>query len=220
MNTESMKKSVTRKAEIVREIEVRGVEKIHGVTYDGERVWFADGTRGGLTAVDPNTGEEVKRFADIPSDAGTAFDGKHLYQLSEDKIRKIDAATGKIVGTIPAPGEGKDSGLTWAEDALWVGQYKPRKIQKIDPKTGKVLKTIKSDRFVTGVTWVDGQLWHGTWEGDMSDVRRIDPETGEVLVRLEMPRGTGCSGLEADAEGRLWCGGGDQGKLRAIKRPA
>src|SRR5262249_43911455 len=160
----SMTKSVTRKAEIVREIEVRGVEKIHGVTYDGERVWFADGTRGGLTAVNPDTGEEVKRFADIPSDAGTAFDGNHLYQLSEDTIGKIDAATGKILGTIPAPGEGKDSGLTWAEGALWVGQYKPRKLHKIDPKSGKILKTIKSDRFVTGVTWVEGQLWHGTWE--------------------------------------------------------
>jgi glutamine cyclotransferase len=210
----------TKKAHIVHEIAVAGVEAIHGVTYDGARVWFADGTRGGLTAVDPKTGAEVKRFADIPADAGTAFDGKLLYQLSEDTIRKIDPKTGEVVGTIPAPGGGDDSGLTWAEGALWVGQYKTRKIHKIDPVSGKVLKTIKSDKFVTGVTWVEGQLWHGTWEGDASDLRRIDPETGEVLVRLEMPRGTGVSGLEADDKGRFWCGGGDQGKLRAVERPA
>src|SRR5262249_2271419 len=158
-----------------------------------------------------------KRFADIPAEAGTAFDGKLLYQLAGDKIRKIDPKSGKIVGTIPAPSsDGDDSGLAWADGALWIGQYKPRKIPKVDPKTGKVLKTIKSDRFVTGVTWVDGQLWHATWEGDESDVRRIDPETGEVLDRLEMPRGTGCSGLEADDHGRFWCGGGPSGKLRAI----
>jgi outer membrane protein assembly factor BamB len=209
----------TKKAKIVCEFEIDGVEHIHGVTYDGASVWFADGTRGGLTAVDPGTGKEVKRFADIPADAGTAFDGKFLYQLAGDRIQKIDRSTGKVVGTIPAPSEGRDSGLTWAEGVLWVGEYKPRRIHKIDPRTGKVLKTIQSDRFVTGVTWVDGQLWHGTWEGDESDVRRIDPETGDILDRLEMPRGTGCSGLEADDKGRFWCGGGDQGKLRAIARP-
>jgi streptogramin lyase len=212
--------NVTKKAQVMREISVPGVDAIHGVTYDGARVWFADGTRGGLTAVDPDTGEEVKRFADIPSEAGTAFDGELLYQVAGDKIRKIDPKTGEIVGTIPAPSDGQDSGLAWADGALWIGQYKTRKLHKVDPNTGKVLKTIKSDRFVTGVTWVDGQLWHATWEDDASDVRRLNPETGEVLERLEMPRGTGCSGLEADDRGRFWCGGGDTGKLRAIKRPA
>jgi len=212
--------NVTKKAQVMREISVPGVDAIHGVTYDGARVWFADGTRGGLTAVDPDTGEEVKRLADIPSEAGTAFDGKLLYQVAGDKIRKIDPKTGKIVGSIPAPSDGQDSGLAWAEGALWIGQYKTRKLHKVDAHTGKVLKTIKSDRFVTGVTWVDGQLWHATWENEASDIRRIDPETGEVLERLEMPRGTGCSGLEADDRGRFWCGGGDSGKLRAIKRPA
>ena len=98
-------------------------------------------------------------------------------------------------------------------------QYRERKIHQVDPETGAILRTIESNRFVTGVTWVDGELWHGTWEGDESDVRRIDPQTGEVLERLEMPPGVGVSGLESDGGDRFFCGGGNSGKVRAVRRP-
>ena len=103
--------------------------------------------------------------------------------------------------------------------SLWVGQHRDRKIHQIDPQTGAILRTIESNRFVTGVTWVDGELWHGTWEGDESEVRRIDPQTGEVLESLEMPPGVGVSGLESDGGDRFFCGGGSSGKVRAIRRP-
>jgi len=35
---------------------------------------------------------------------GTAFDGQHLFQLAEDRIQKIDPKTGRVLSTIPAPG--------------------------------------------------------------------------------------------------------------------
>jgi glutamine cyclotransferase len=203
-------------AEIVREYgPFPGVDHVHGVTYDGERVWFAAG--GSLNAFDPATGTIV-RGIDVAAHAGTAFDGQHLFQLAEDCIQKIDPGTGRVLATIPAPGGGGDSGLAWAEGSLWVGQYRDRKIHQIDPETGAILRTIESNRFVTGVTWVDGELWHGTWEGDESDVRRIDPRTGEVLEVLEMPRGVGVSGLESDGRGGFFCGGGRSGKVRTIRR--
>jgi glutamine cyclotransferase len=100
-----------------------------------------------------------------------------------------------------------------------VGQYRERKIHQIDPATGAILRTIESNRFVTGVTWVDGELWHGTAEGDDSDIRRIDPETGEVLARLTMPEGTMVSGLESDQRDLFYAGGGPSGRLRAVRRP-
>jgi hypothetical protein len=56
------------------------------------------------------------------------------------------------------------------------------------PEDRRHQRTIESNRFVTGVTWVDGELWHGTWEGDESEMRRIDPQSGAVLERLEMPQ--------------------------------
>jgi len=206
-----------RAAEIVREYgPFDGAERIHGVTHDGQRVWAATGSR--LVAFDPGSGQAT-RTIDGACDAGTAFDGKHLYQIAEARIDKIDPASGRVLASIPAPGRGGDSGLAWAEGSLWVGQYRDRRIYQVDPATGAVLRTIESNRFVTGVTWVDGELWHGTWEGDESDIRRVHPDSGAVLERLEMPRGTGVSGMESDGADLFYCGGGSSGTVRAVRRP-
>jgi glutamine cyclotransferase len=191
-------------------------DNVAGVTYDGQNVWFASGDK--LNALDPDSGKTVCSI-DVAAHAGTAFDGKHLFQISEEVIQKIDPQTGRVLATIPAPGSGSDSGLAWAEGTLWVGQYRKKQILQIDPQTGTILRTIESNRFVTGVTWVDGELWHATWEGDDSDLRRIDPQTGEVLERLAMPAGTAISGLESDGADRFFCGGGRSGKVRAVRRP-
>ena len=162
-------------AEIVREYgPFPGVDHVHGVTFDGQHVWFASGDR--LNAFDP-ANEKMVRSIDVAGHAGMAFDGQHLFQLAEDRI------------------------------------------QKIDPQTGAILRTIATNRFVTGVTWIDGELWHGTWEGDESDLRRVDPRTGELLERLEMPPGVDVSGLESDGGDRFFCGGGGSGKVRAVRRP-
>ena len=206
-----------RKAEIVREYgPFDGATKVGGVSFDGRSIWAATGPA--LLAIDPASGKPTRRI-DQGADAGTAFDGKHLWQVTEQRIDKIDAASGRVVGSIPAPGGGRDSGLAWAEGSLWVGQYRDRQIHQIDPATGAVLRTIESDRFVTGVTWVDGELWHGTWEGGQSELRHIDPDDGAVLERLEMPAGTGVSGLESDGGDLFYCGGGESGKVRAVRRP-
>jgi glutamine cyclotransferase len=211
---QSMRRST---AEIVREYgPFSGVEQVAGVTYDGKDVWFAAGDK--LQALDPASGK-VLRSLDVAAHAGTAFDGEHLFQLAEDRIQKIDPKTGRVIGTIPAPGSGGDSGLTWAEGTLWVGQYRDRKIHQIDPQTGAILRTIESNRFVTGVTWVDGDLWHGTWEGDDSDLRRVDPRSGAVLESLEMPPGVNVSGLESDGHDQFFCGGARSGKIRVVRRP-
>ena len=192
-----------------------GVDHVHGLTFDGRHVWFASGER--LNALDPASGA-LARAIEVPARAGTAFDGRHLFQIADDRIQKIDPQSGRVLATIPTP-PGGSSGLAWAEGSLWVGQYANRQIHQIDPQTGAVLRTIACTRFVTGVTWVDGELWHGSWEGDASDLRRIDPRSGAVLERLEMPPGTGVSGLEADGGDRFFCGGGRSGTVRAVRRP-
>jgi glutamine cyclotransferase len=191
-----------------------GAARVNGVTYDGQHVWFASGDK--LHAFDPESGD-MPHTIDVPAHAGTAFDGQHLYQLADGRIHKIDPQTGQVLATIPAPSGGDHSGLAWAEGVLWVGQG--RKIHQIDARTGAVLRTIESNRYVTGVTWVDGELWHATWEGDASDVRRIDPATGEVLESLAMPAGVGVSGLECDGGDQFFCGGGGSGKVRVVRRP-
>lgn len=205
------------KAEIIREYgPFPGIDKAWGVTFDDQNVWFASGDR--LTAFDPASGKAL-RSIEVAAHAGTAFDGRHLYQIAEDRIQKIDPESGSVLGTIPAPGGGADSGLAWAEGTLWVGQDRDRTIHQIDAETGAILRTITSDRIVTGVTWIDGELWHGTWEGEEAEVRRVDPQSGAVRDRLVMPAGTGVSGLESDGGDGFFCGGGGDGTVRTIRRP-
>ncbi len=207
----------TTPAEVLREYgPFPDAGDVAGVSYDGENVWFASGDK--LNALDPESGRTV-RAIEVAAHAGTAFDGEHLFQIAESRIHKIDPKSGRVLGSIPAPGGGGDSGLTWAEGTLWVGEYRNRRIHQVDPQTGKVLRTIESNRFVTGVTWVDGELWHATWEGDESELRRVDPESGAVLEKLQMPAGMNVSGLESDGKDRFYCGGGKTGKVRAVRRP-
>jgi glutamine cyclotransferase len=204
-------------AEVLREYgPFPGADHVHGVTYDGKHVWLASGDK--LHALDPASGNPI-RAIEVAAHAGTAFDGKHLFQIAEDRIQKIDPASGYVLSTIPAPGGGQDSGLAWAEGTLWVGQYRERKIHQIDPDTGRILRTIESNRFVTGVTWVDGELWHATSEGEESEVRRVDSQTGEVLERLKMPDGALISGLESNGGDEFFCGGQKSGKIRVVRRP-
>ena len=184
-------------ANIVREYgPFPDVTHVHGVTYDGANVWIATGET--LNAVDPDSGKTV-RAIEVPAHAGTAFDGQHLFQIAGDRIQKVDPKTGEVVATVPTP-DGGASGMAWAEGTLWVAQYRNRKIHKVDPQTGAILRTIESNRFVTGVTWLGDELWHGTWEADQSELRHIDSKTGEVLEQLDMPAGIAVSGLEFERQ--------------------
>ncbi|HET7085162.1 MAG TPA: PQQ-binding-like beta-propeller repeat protein [Rhizomicrobium sp.] len=204
-------------AEIIQEYgPFPGVEKVGGVTYDGQNVWLAAGDK--LAAIDPQSGKMQRSLA-VAAHAGTAFDGRHLFQIAESRIHKIDPKTGQVLASIPAPSNGGDSGLAWAEGSLWVGAYRERKIHQIDPETGAILRTIESNRFVTGVSWVDGELWHATWEEEQSELRRIDAQSGKVLETLDMPPGITISGLESNGGDRFFCGGGNSGKVRAVRRP-
>jgi hypothetical protein len=206
----------TRAAHILREYgPFRGVPVVRGVTFDGDKTWVAADSK--LQSFDPQTGEPGRALA-VQADAGTAFDGQHLFQIAGDRIQKIDPETGRVVSSIAAPGGAGDSGLTWAEGALWIGRYRERKIYQLDPNTGDILRTIASDRFVTGVTFVESELWHGTWENDESELRRVDPHSGAVLERLTMPEGAMVSGLESDGKDSFFCGGGASGKVRRVRR--
>ena len=131
--------------------------------------------------------------------------------------RRGHTADGRIVRKIPAPGKGMDSGMAWADGYLWVGQYRDAKIHQIDAKTGEVVKTLSSDRFVTGVSCVDGALWHGVSDdGASPELRRLAAD-GAVEETLIVAGTTHIAGVESNGKGAFWCGGA-AGKLLLVKK--
>jgi len=199
-----------------------GNPPVHGVTFDGESIWFASGSS--LQAVDARRGEATRSLP-APADAGVAYDGKHFYHVTSGRIHCVDPHTGEVLRSFPAPtlASGGNSGLAWADGSLWLGRGGENQILELDPKSGKVLSTIVTDRFVTGVTFHEGELWHGTLrepeEAHPSELRHVDRATSAVLETLVLPDEIACTGLEADGNGHFFCGGGKSGKVRMVKHP-
>jgi streptogramin lyase len=200
-------------AEIVHEYVPLDEARIHGVTYDGKLVWFARDDE--LVAFDPETRAVVRRFPVPGANAGTAFDGEHLYQLARAEIFVIEPQDGRIVRRLPAPGQGEDTGMAWADGHLWIGQYSGARIHKVDAQTGAVVKTLSSDRFVTGVSCVEGALWHATSEsGKPCELRRLASD-GTVEETVSVPVAF-IAGMEGNGRGDFWCAG-ERGKLRLVR---
>jgi outer membrane protein assembly factor BamB len=201
-------------AEVIREYVPIDDRPIHGVTFDGTLVWFARDDE--IVAFDPGAEKVVRRHRVPFAKAGTAFDGENLYQLAGGEILVVEPSSGRIVRRMPAPGKGEDSGMAWADGYLWIGQFRPSKIHKVDATTGEVVKTLTSDRFVTGVSCVDGALWHGaSGDGQPCELRRLASD-GTVEECLTVPV-RAISGVEAAGDGSFWCGG-DGGTLRLVRR--
>jgi outer membrane protein assembly factor BamB len=218
MTNEANRTNATRggEAEVIRELRPIDDGSVHGVTYDGERVWFA--RDGEVVAFDPRSEKVVRRLPVPFADAGTAFDGKLLYQLARDEILVIEPSDGRIVRRFPAPSRGRNSGMAWADGYLWIGQFRESRINKVDAKTGEVVKTLMSDRFVTGVTVVDGALWHGASNDDKPcELRRLAPD-GTVEETLAVPVSS-IAGVEGVGDEGFWCGG-EKGRLRLVRRKA
>lgn len=206
----------TANATIAREYIPVDEGRIHGVTWDGKRVWLCLDEE--LVAFDPETERVVKRHAIPRAKAGTAFDGTNLYQLAYDEILVVEPESGRVVRKLPAPGKGEGSGMAWSDGFLWIGQYFGGKIHKIDANTGEIVKTLVSDRFVTGVSFVAEALWHGTMQdGKPTELRRLAPD-GTVEEVLAVPS-TRLAGVEADGTGGFWCAG-ENGRLLLVRSPA
>jgi outer membrane protein assembly factor BamB len=215
-STNANAKLRTEDAEVAREYLPfeGGKGGVHGVTFDGKLVWFARDDE--VVAFDPSTEKVVKRLPVPAANAGTAFDGKHLYQLAKGEIVVLDPSDGRVVRKFLAPTDGNCSGMAWADGYLFVGQYHESRIHKVDAKTGEVVKTLVSDRFVTGVSCVDGVLWHGVSEGGQPpELRRLAPD-GSVEETLRVPVGH-VAGVERTSNDEFWCGG-EKGTLRLVRR--
>lgn len=214
-------------AATVRELALEEFGSIHGVTVDGDgNLWFGHGKEGCLACVEPETGRLLRSYPHIRATSGTAFDGTHVWQIADDRIVRVEPETGAVVQSLPTPAGVQCSGMAWVAGALWIGDYAGKRLVKLSLETGEVVKELSSDRFVTGIEWIGGALWHGAWErtgkegGDVgARLRRVDTESGAVLQEVAVEGQWTISGTGVDAAGRLWCGGGGRGGIRAVRLP-
>jgi sugar lactone lactonase YvrE len=218
-------------ATTVRELALEEFGNIHGVTVDGDgNLWFGHGAEPRLACVEPETGRLVRSYPHIRASAGTAFDGTHLWQIAGDEIVCVEPQTGRVVRTLRTPEGVHCSGMAWVPGALWIGDFDGKRLVKVSLETGEVVKELASDRFVTGIEWIGGALWHGAWQqnGACADaggedvgasLRRVEEDTGTVLQEVGFDGRWNVSGTGVDARGRLWCGGGGNGGIRAVRLP-
>lgn len=214
-------------ATTVRELALEEFGDIHGVTVDSDgNLWFGHGKEACLSCVEPATGRVLHRYPHVRATSGTAFDGTHVWQIADDRIVRVEPATGKIVQSLATPTGVHCSGMAWVAGALWIGDYAGKRLVKVSLATGEVVKELASERFVTGIEWISGALWHGAWERSGSagsdvgaSLRRVDAESGAVLQEVAVEGQWPISGTGVDAAGRLWCGGGGRGGIRAVRLP-
>jgi sugar lactone lactonase YvrE len=106
--------------------------------------------------------------------------------------------------------------MAWADGYLWIGEYRASRIHQVDAKTGEIVKTLSSDRFVTGVSVVDGALWHGASDdAGPPELRRLAPD-GTIEEALTVLGAKHVAGVESDGKGAFWCGG-EGGTLRLVR---
>jgi hypothetical protein len=193
-------------AEIVREYgPFPGIDQRAWRIYDGRHVWFATGDK--LNALDPSSGAIV-RSIDVAAHAGNGVRRPHLFQIAEDRIQKIDPKTGRCWPRSRRPARRRLGSRVGRRDrsgsaSIATGRS-TRSIRRPDRYCARSSPSASSP----GVTWIDGELWHGTWEGDESDVRRIDPEQERSWKRAPNAAGIGVSGLESNGGDLFFCGGG------------
>ena len=208
----------TREAAVVAELSVEGVDKIAGVTWDGHSVWFADGhARGPLR---PQSRERRARPPPAPRPRHRGHRVRRHVPLSKSTARRIEdrpcdrrrswaRSPPRAARAAASAGPRGRSGSASTAPGAW-SRSTPRPARCSRPS----LPTASSPAS-RGST---ASLWHGTWEGDASELRHVNPDTGRVVERIELPADARCSGVEADDQGRLWCGDGATGKLRAVRR--
>ncbi len=148
-----------------------------GITYGNGALWIASTFALTTIKVDPNTGKTLKTF-DTPGvgqpkwgktkrQAGAHglewVDGKYWIAVPPPmKLYQIEPETGKVLHSIPAPGE-RPHGIAWHEGHLWCVESNHRAIYKMDPKDGTLLEKIQlrqDDPEPHGMSMRDGEFWY------------------------------------------------------------
>ena len=176
-----------------------------GLAWDGQYLWNADYSLGGMIYKLTTTGHVVSNFSSPGANPrGLAWDGKYLWHANAypGKIYKLDPSDGHVVKSFDAPGE-KPEGLAWDGEYLWNADSGSDKIYQLDPSDGHAVNSF--DAPVEEYYHDPGGLaWDGLYLWNVCDnkIYRLDPSTGIVVFSIDSPSNES-QGLAWDGE-YLW----------------
>ena len=89
-------------------------------------------TGAALVAFDPDSGDAVRTLA-LPCDAGTAFDGTHLYQIADARIDRIERAVQAVGDQLKASEEKGAIGLeAMGREVLRIARNLNARVKKVE----------------------------------------------------------------------------------------
>lgn len=171
----------------------------------------------------PKRVEKAFKIADIrePNDLQFARDGSLwiLDQVDPNKVFTVNPKDGSMIGQVQTESM-HGSGITYGDDAWWIGSTKTLKTLKVDPKTGKTLKSfdtpgaglygnLKTPSGAHGLKWVDGKYWMAVPAS--GKIFLMEPETGAIVRSIPAPT-VRTHGLAWD-NGVLWCVGSTEREI-------
>ncbi|MCP2167735.1 NHL repeat-containing protein [Goodfellowiella coeruleoviolacea] len=141
----------------VRDIPVRAL-KLCGLTWSGEFLWFSEAVSNQIMALDPVSGNVVRRIAcpGVRTDL-TTLSGNLVQVVGDQRaLRLIDPDTGAAVAEVPNPRPGNLlCGLEATREGVWFGYEDLRVLDLRSVDGGELIDSIPVSRPVAGVTVSD-----------------------------------------------------------------
>ncbi len=200
----------------VRDIPVRAL-KLCGLTWSGEFLWFSEGIRNQIMAVDPHTGQVEHQIAcpDVRSDM-TTLSGRLVQIVGAGRVlRVIDPQTGGVISELPNPRPGHVlSGIEASSEGVWLGYEDLRVIDLRSAADFRLLSSIPVSRPVAGVTVSDNYLVYADYPAAV--ISFVDIERGTEAASFSVHGNP--TGITWDGS-RIWYCDHTTLQLRAIEIP-
>lgn len=152
----------------VRDIPVLGGLHLCGLTWTGECLWYSEAVGNSIAALDPLSGQILRRIAcpGLRTDLTTI--GGNLVQVAgEDRsLRFIAPDSGEIVGELPNPRPGNTlCGLEATRNGLWLGYEDLKVIELRSTDNMELIDSVRVIGPVAGVTASDDYLAYSDFRG-------------------------------------------------------
>lgn len=198
----------------VRDVSVDS-DELCGLTWLGQYLWFCDGLRERVVAMDPYTATAAHTLPCPGLRGGLAtLDGNLVYAAGPDlHLQVVDPDTGTAVACLdnPRPGE-VCTGLESGRGGLWMGYRDRLELRSFTDL--RLLTTITLPTLVSGITATDHYLiYSNRWN---ESITIIDT----VLKRVLLPINVHGTPTELAWDGsRIWYCDNAHSRLRAIDVP-